>query len=272
MSDAKSTTDGKPESSLLSEAPIKVFDYTPPNAVEVDAAGVILPVAHLNGLTVIVPRWPNPSPDGQRNDLYIYLDDTEVSYTWYDSPLNQPEFRIVIEPRFFANDGVIQLWYQTITSGNDAFSEKRPLTVRREVPELVGPLFPDATLHGYLNCDSTPKLWEKLRVSVPVPTKIKWQVNDELLLSWQGFATLNGSGDALVSTEFLRVLTAEDVAQGYVFSITEYELYIKPMVKNASAVAIYSIRRNGVLIGRSNKKDGLVKIDRTIPGEESCGP
>lgn len=272
MSDAKSPPDGKPESFVLSEAPIKVFTYDQPDAVEIDAAGVILPVAHLNGLTVIIPRWSNPSPDGERNDLYIYLDDTEVSHTWYDSPLNQPEFRIVIEPRFFANDGVVELWYLTVTSGNDAFSEKRPLIVRRTpVAELAEPSFPDATLGGYLNCSSTPKLWESLRVSVPVPTLIKWQVGDELRLCWRGFTTLNGTGPALVSTEFLRKLTKEDVAKDYVFSITEYELYIKPMEKNASALASYSIYHNGVLVGTS--KVGLVKIDRIISGEViSCGP
>lgn len=270
MSDNKVPPDGNPEGSLFSEAPIKVFDYAPPDAVEVDAAGVILPIAHQNGLTVIVPKWSVPSPDGQRNDLYIYLDDVEVSYTWYLSPLTELEFRIVIDPRFFASDGVVKLSYKTITNGNEAFSADRPLIISQTpVAILVEPIFPDATLWGYLNCDSTPKLWESLRVEVPVPTGIQWQVDDELRLSWRGFASKNGSGVALLSTEFIKVLS--DINQSYVFSITEYERFIKPMEKNASALASYSVYRNGVLLGKS--KDGLVKIDRVIPGENrSCGP
>jgi hypothetical protein len=272
MSETRVTSVGKTGNFTPSTNFAGVFDYDSPEAIEVDADGVILPIAYKNGLTVVIPLWPNPAPEGKTDELYIYLDEDEVFYGSYTGPITQPEFRNIIDPKFLLNDGVVLLTYQTLRDGNPAYSKPRTLVVRRTPPVMLSePSFPSATLWGYLNCSSSPKLWEALLVAVPVPTAVLWQENDELRLGWQGFSSLNGTGPALVSTEFTRVLTAKDVQIGYVFSITDYQRYVKPMERNASALAIYSIYRAGVLIGRSSV--GLVKIDRTIPGEvTSCGP
>ena len=272
MSNAIFPSYEKRAASSLSDEPIKLFSYNPPNAVEVDGNGVILPIAHQNGLTIIIPVWGFPSPDGQMNELYVYLDDVEVFHESYPSPLTQLEYRPVIDPKFFAIDGVLLLSYKTITSGNPAYSGDQPLTVRRTpVVELPEPKFLGATLWGYWNCQTVPKLWEEVCVAIPVPGLIQWQVNDELRLGWAGFDSLNGSGKLLVLAEFVRLLTPEDVKSGYTFSITDYKNHVEPMERNASALAVYSIYRNGVRIALSNP--GLVRIDRARPGQSiSCGP
>ncbi|PKA73211.1 hypothetical protein ATI02_6333 [Pseudomonas baetica] len=251
---------------------IGVFDYDSPIVIEVDANGVILPVAHQNGLTVIVPRWPFPAPVGSANLLNIYLNEDEVFQQNYPSPLTEPDYRPIIAPEFFAVDGTYRLHYETITDGNIAYSGDRVLSVRRTPPVvLIKPVFPSANLWGYLNCKSTPKLWEVVIVRIPVPKLVDWIENDELRLEWAGYASLNGSGPALFIHELKKVLTPQEVVAGYDFWIDDYVQYVKPLEKNASALAIYSIYRNGVLIAKSSP--GLVKVDRLEPGEEySCGP
>ncbi|WP_218233213.1 hypothetical protein [Pseudomonas sp. Irchel s3a12] len=252
--------------------PIGVFDYDPPVVIEVDANGVILPIAHQNGLTVIVPRWPFPAPVGSSNFLYIYLEGDEVFNQNYPSPLTEPDYRPVIAPRFFAADGTYRLHYETITEGNPAYSGDTILVVRRTPPVLlVEPEFPSRSLQGYLNCGSTPRLWEKVIVRIPVPTLVDWFENDELRLEWTGYASLNASGPVLFTHELKKVLTAQEVVEGYDFLITDYVQYVKPLEKNSSALAVYSIYRNGVPFAKSSP--GLIKVDRIIPGtNRSCEP
>lgn len=251
--------------------PIGVFDYDPPVVIEVDANGAILPIAHQNGLTVIVPRWPFPAPVGSPNHLYVYLNDVEAFHQVYPSPLTEPDYRPVIAPEFFAADGKYRLHYVTITEGNPAYSGDRNLIVRRTPPVvLVEPVFPSINLHGYLHCTSVPLLWVKVVVRIPVPKLVDWFENDELRLEWTGYASLNGSGPALFTHELKKVLTRKEVLEGYDFSIVDFVNYVKPLKKNASALAVYSIYRNGVPIAKSSP--GLVKVDRTIPGENYyCG-
>ncbi|TMU70950.1 hypothetical protein FGA82_27515 [Pseudomonas fluorescens] len=252
--------------------PIGVFDYDPPVVIEVDASGVILPIAHQNGLTVIVPRWPFPAPVGSPNFLYIYLDEKEVFQQNYPSPLTEPDYRPIIAPEFFAVDGTYRLHYETITDGNPAYSGDKFLIVRRKPPVVLDePVFPSANIWGYLNCTSTPLLWERVIVRIPVPTSIEWREDDEVRLGWVGYASLNGSGPALFTHELKKTLIRQEVVTGFDFWIVDYEQYVKPLEKNASALAVYSIFRNGVPIAASSP--GLVKIDRKIPGEDyACGP
>ena len=272
MSENKSPADGKTVGSLASADPISTLDYAPPGAVEVDANWVILEIAHQNGLTAIVPRWDAPSPDGKPNDLYVYLNDREVFHDTYLSPLTQPEFRPVIDPKYFSTDGAYRLTYETVTNGNRAYSDPRDLTVRRlPVVLLPEPGFPAATLWGYLNCSTQPPIWVVVIVRIPLPKKITWRVDDELHLLWSGYKTLNGSGTPLFSHTVIRKLTAQNVVGDYRFRITNFKKFIAPLEKNASVLAVYSIYRKGVLIAKS--APGLVKIDRAIPGESYyCGP
>ncbi|MHB2248081.1 hypothetical protein [Pseudomonas fitomaticsae] len=271
MSKKKSPGDGKTVVSLVSADPISTLDYAPPGVVEVDANWVILDIAHQNGLTVIVPRWDSPSPDGLPNELYLYLNGTEVFHATYISPLTQPEFRPVIDPKYFSIDGAYRLTYETVTTGNHAYSDPRDLTVRRlPVVLLPEPLFTAANLWGYLNCLTIPPIWELVIVRIPLPTKISWEVDDELHLLWTGYKTLNGSGTALFSHTVIRKLTAQDVIGDYEFRITDFKNFIEPLEDGASVLAVYSIYHKGSLIAKS--VPGLVKVDRVIPGESYfCG-
>ncbi|MFJ4246818.1 hypothetical protein [Pseudomonas sp. NPDC089741] len=272
MSEKKPPGDGKTVVSPAPADPISTLDYAPPGVVEVDANWVILDVAHQNGLTVIVPRWDSPSPDGLPNELYLYLNGTEVFHDTYISPLTQLEFRPIIDPKYFSIDGTYRLTYETVTTGNHAYSDPRDLTVRRlPVVLLPEPVYPAATLWGYLNCFTQPPIWVVVIVRVPLPTKTTWQVDDELHLFWAGYETLNGSGTALFSHTVIKTLTAQDVIGDYEFRITDFKNFIEPLEKDASVRAVYSIYRKGVLVAESSA--GLVKIDRAIPGESHfCGP
>lgn len=271
MSKKKSPGGGRTVVSPASADPISTLDYAPPGVVEVDANWVILDIAHQNGLTVIVPRWDSPSPDGLPNELYLYLNGTEVFHATYISPLTQPEFRPVIDPKYFSTDGAYRLTYETVTTGNHAYSGHQDLTVRRlPVVMLPEPLFTSANLWGYLMCLTFPPIWEVVPVLIPLPKKITWQVDDELHLLWTGYKTLNGSGTALFSHTVIKTLTAQDVIDDYEFRITDFKNFIEPLEKDASVLAVYSIYRAGLLIARSTP--GLVKIDRTIPGQSYfCG-
>ncbi|MDN3219532.1 hypothetical protein [Pseudomonas nunensis] len=256
--------DQSPQSGVTSVKKAGVLAYAAPEAVEVDADGQLLPIAFRNGLTVIIPLWPNPARDDtQVDELNIYLDDLLVSTQRYRGPLTQPEFRIVIEPRYLTGDGTVQLWYETLTDGNIAFSLEKTLILR--LPELLQPGFPSASVHGYINCTTQPRMWDSLPVKVPVPTKITWRVGDECRLLWVGYATLNGSGPVQVTGSFSHELISDDVGKGIEFDIKPFRLYIEPLTSNASAMASYKIYRSNIPIAGS--KLGLVKIDRKIPGE-----
>jgi hypothetical protein len=272
MSEKKPSGEQKAAGNSVSADPISTLDYAPPDVVEVDANWVVLDIAHQKGLTVIVPRWGAPSPDGMPNDLYVYLNDGEVFHDSYLSPLTQPEFRPVIAPRFFAADGTYRLTYETVTNGNLAYSGFRELIVRRlPVILLPEPSFPTANLWGYLNCLTEPPMWVVVIVLIPLPIKIHWREGDELHLSWSGYKSLNGSGMSLFSHTVVETLMAQDVDDDYEFRITDFKKFIEPLEKNASVLAAYSIFRKGVLIAKSSP--GLVKIDRAIPGESYyCGP
>ncbi|WP_460163834.1 hypothetical protein [Pseudomonas sp. S2_F03] len=101
-------------------------------------------------------------------------------------------------------------------------------------------------------------------------------LDDECTLDWEGFSSLNGVGPIPGTALQLSIKLTQaeaDSGQGFDFTLGSdtYLQHIKPMGKNASAVARCTLYRNGTALGRS--ASGLVKIDRVIPGQsELCGP
>jgi len=259
----KPTTDKSTPVSASSGTSGGVLSYDAPDVVEVDADGVLLPIAIRNGLTVVIPLWPNHARDNTRTDeLRIYLDDVLVFSQGYPGPITQPEFRILIEPRFLTGDSV-ELSYETITEGNLAFSLKKPLIIR--LLQLSEPTFTSASLFGYLNCKSEPRIWDAVPVKIPVPTRVTWRAGDECRVTWQGYASLNLSGPIIVDGTFSRILTAGEVSQGMEFNITPFNRYIEPLEENASASATYRLYRSGVVIAGSAVAH--VKVDRKESGK-----
>jgi len=267
--------------------PSDIVDYNPPKVVGIaddDPEGYIPPDLLQKGIKVIVPIWPVQSPNGREDTLIVQMTrGTTVVFNFrqaYVTPISQLEFEIDIAPQFLIADGVFEVAYQARNFlGNVSNSAPRKLTIDRSItwklPE-VG--FPAANTHGYLSCSSNPPIWAGVEVKVP-PLPVFCAVNDICSVEWVGYLSLNGSGAPIIST-YKRInkvlLTEAEIKNGFSVRIEPFIPHLEPMQNNASALAGYSIYRGTQLKGVSDK--GLVKIDRTIPGDEPgtilgiCGP
>ncbi|UZE20309.1 hypothetical protein LOY70_12170 [Pseudomonas sp. B21-054] len=237
-----------------------------------------IPLAQLiNGTTGRIPRWSNfPSKPGEDTKLFVYWaqpDDKEIYRNTYTSVDDMPEFLFPITPQDMSVDGTAYIHYLLVhgPNNNPDPSPRRKLTIDHTqvpVPTLAEPTFPDSNLWGYLNCASPVPIWEKVRVEIAPESIFSGQ--DECVLEWQGFGTLNGSPPALTPIyQFRKTLSDSEAVNGFVMEIP-FVPYVKPMVDKDSGIAQYTIYRNGIPKGISKK--GLVKIDRIIPGEEEpCG-
>ncbi|CAH0270435.1 hypothetical protein [Pseudomonas brassicacearum] len=250
----------------------------------VGADNVLPPEASIVGAKLFIPEWEAPSQTTGKSDLlevWVVAPGSPVEIPFHREPfpvpVNFPDF-VLLPPEYLQIEGDIRLRYR-VTAGDDEnedTSSPQVFIVKRPTPvNLAEPDFPSATLWGYLNCSSQPKLWESIFVHVPAQPG-RFAKDDECVLDWEGFTTLNGRdpipGTALRLT---KLLTQEEATstQGFDFVLgsDKYEQYIKPMERNASALARYTLYRNGGALGKS--PPGLVKIDRIIPGEAlSCGP
>lgn len=246
----------------------------------VGADGVLPPAASTDGARLLIPMWPNPSVIMGKSDvLEIWVTEPGASTEtpFYSNPFPVP---VTIPPffllpaQYLQRNGNIVLRYRVTQgdSGNEDTSLPQIFIVRRPVPvNLEEPTFPNATLWGYLNCGSTPKLWEAVHIKVPAQPG-RFSLDDECVLGWEGFSGLNGvrpiPGTAL---QVSKILATTDVDEGPLFVLgnDKYEQYIKP-IEYGSALALYTLFRNGIALGKSAV--GLLKIDRTLPGKSPCGP
>lgn len=249
----------------------------------VGADMVLPPDAHLNGVTLRIPPWPAPSVEPGNGDLleiWILEPGATVETRFYRNrfpvPVQFPA-SVSLPAQYLQGDGVIKLTYRVTVedTGNPDTSLPQSFIINRAIPlNLAEPAFPSATLWGYLNCSSQPKLWETVLVRVPAQPG-RFAENDECVLKWEGFTSLNGR-DPIPNTalQLTKKLTRGEASSGDGFDFElesdKYEQYIKPMEKNASALACYTLYRNGIALGKSSQ--GLVKIDRGMSGGISCGP
>ncbi|UZE21712.1 hypothetical protein LOY67_16830 [Pseudomonas sp. B21-056] len=250
----------------------------------VGTSGMLPPEAAVVGAKLLIPLWVDPSTQPGNSDLLeIWVlqpgDQEEVLFysTYFPVPVQTPPV-ITLPPQYLQRDGIIRLKYRVTAgdTGNPDTSIPQSFTVNRAPPEnLEAPTFPSATLWGYLNCDSQPKLWERVVVHVPAQPG-RFEMGDNCALDWEGFNSLNGTAPiADTSLRLTKLLTQEEASSGqgfdFVLESDKYEQHIKPMERNASATATYTLYRNGVGLGKSAL--GLVKIDRIIPGQTvPCGP
>jgi hypothetical protein len=249
-----------------------------------DGNGTLPPEASIVGANLLIAMWDAPSQipgNGDLLEIWVLEPGASTETLFYSNrfpvPVTIPA-SFLLPAQYLRQDGEISLRYRVTAedTGNADTSLPQQFTVRRVIPvNLAEPTFPSATLWGYLNCASSPKLWESVIVRVPAQQG-RFVLDDECTLDWEGFSNLNGvgpiPGTALQLSKKLTQAEA-DSGLGFVFTLGSdtYLQHIKPMGNNASAVARYTLYRNGVALGRS--ASGLVKIDRVIPGQsELCGP
>ncbi|WLG82366.1 hypothetical protein PSH97_14540 [Pseudomonas cucumis] len=263
--------------------PVEVLVYDAPTVLGVDENdpdGYIPPDLLLKGIDVRVPIWSKQSPDGKQDRLIVVLERNGIaeftSRTSYTTPISESEFIIPIGPEFLINDGVVDVSYTTMNWLNNPHpSLPRKLTIDHTlIPEdLAEVRFPGANLHGYLNCDTVPPIWEGVEVKVP-PLPDFCRVGDICTLEWFGYLSLNGSDSPIAETYKRidkRLLSDQEIKSGFSLTVEPYRPHIEPMQNKASAVANYTLYRGTRKIGASIKE--LVRIDRAIPGEElPCGP
>lgn len=263
----------KPDQQITA-APLKIDGVS-----DIDPAKIPFEVL-ISGTVGRLPAWPNfpvqPAP-GQPADYYILHvywfqngNETEIfteTYTYLDY---KPEFTFSITPEHMSVDGSALLYYILEgRNGNEDPSPKRSLIIDHTlVPSLHGPEFPDANIHGELNCYSLTPVSQKIRVKI-LPESV-FTDQDEFELDWQGFASITGVPPALTPIhKFKKTITGSDPANGFIVDIA-FDPYVKPMVSGHSGAAQYAICRNGVPVYRSRRS--VVKIERMIAGEPiPCG-
>lgn len=242
-----------------------------------DASGTLPIDAPTNGLVVKVPRWPAfPGVPGVEHTVNIYIVGSAVSVARraYSIVDDAAEFFIPVAALALPNRPSFEIIY-IVRTPNPTTSPPRRLTFKVAEPPTVlkEPVFPDASLYGYIICrknkPSDPEslfIWEGIRIFIPFDTR--FQENDVVTLVWQGWATLNIAPPALtVPASFTVTVTAADIRDRNSLRIViqPFVTWIKPMTANHSASATYTLLRRGAAIFKS--RTGLVKLDRKIPGE-----
>lgn len=173
-----------------------------------------------------------------------------------------------------AGDGALYLTYKVqdragnqTPSSLDTFVDVQLVPIP-ELPELPEPEFPDATIYGYINCGHAP--WNGIRVRLPLTSGIA-APGDEILLSWQGYETLNGVTPIIgTEGEFLGTVTSKDLSAGFKdMLVAPYDPHIEP-IEEGSAIALYRLKKSNGQSALSYA--GLVKITRKLPSGELCGP
>ncbi|RSC29560.1 hypothetical protein EGT09_25260 [Pseudomonas putida] len=131
-------------------------------------------------------------------------------------------------------------------------------------PEVA---FPDADRNGYYLCEHKP--WEGIRARVPLARG--FDVDDRVILLWEGFESFNGVGPiAGTKGRFEDRVEAADLTAGFLdIRVQPYTPYIEAIVAG-SAIARYVVIKATGLPGLS--RPGLVKIDRRLPDGSRCGP
>lgn len=170
-----------------------------------------------------------------------------------------------------ANNPAFPVTYRTSNGVNEQLAPSQTVNINI-VPPVKFP--PPEFLHAensWLNCQTSPPLWEG--VHVRVNKHIAIQDKDELRLRWQG--TLGFAGNRPIpetSEVFVEPWAPIDDTRGYHDFIVPYLPYVQPMKDNGGAMAEFSVWRKGVRVGSSQVR--YVKIDRKFATSPPvyCGP
>ncbi|MGY4523641.1 hypothetical protein [Pseudomonas sp. TE21394] len=268
------------------------LDSQPPGAgkpleallLPVDLEHGLIDPAYLDGHGGIVElRLPLPLYAGakDRDELSLYWTQTLPpsngvlkTKTITQAELDAQDVRVQLLATEIAGPGTDGVFYAVYTirdlAGNEApYSLETAAIValgqgQGTYPEVA---FPDADRNGYYLCEQKP--WEGIRVRVPLARG--FDLNDRVILLWEGFESFNGVGPiAGTKGRFEDRVEAADLSAGFLdIRVQPYTPYIEPIV-TGSAIARYVVIKDTGLPGLS--RPGLVKIDRTWPGGGLCGP
>lgn len=178
-----------------------------------------------------------------------------------------------------AGDGpAIAVFYWTFNGVNRQRARDTP--VRVNVQPLVGfnPVeFPDATMWGWINCESKP--WNGIRISVPGNPRL-WAVGDSVEVSWQLFRSITATAPLtdVVFFDPIKLTTAAQVNNGFIFTMARFaDLVLQPLKRaneadgrGAEGVAFVSYR-----VTRTDGRGGeaeteKVSISLQRPGGAIC--
>lgn len=134
--------------------------------------------------------------------------------------------------------------------------------------------FTSANVNYFLNCLSSPPMWDYIPMKVPHHPVMR--ENDKLILEWHGYEEFAGTCPIAETRDVLeRVLTRDDAAKGYEFRQDKYKEKVKPikspdpLSSGSSASAKYTLMRGNRIVGGSRVR--YVKIDRRRAALW-CGP
>lgn len=234
-----------------------------------DPAGHVPRDLLIKGTRIVIPYWIDPEPN---DELWVVWRQNGVEnrlYTeFYPAPLTVPFLSFDLTAQDLASDGIAYLYYKIWkgSGGTDDPSPDRQLTIdHTPLVKLPEPVFPHATLWGYLNNSTKPPLTSGATVRIPAFTSIA-APGDIARIHWRGYSTLNGSGSEVPGTYGVwdKPLSATDIANGF-DRVVPYLPHIISLFDNDSAVVVCQLLRGGRLIAESSK--ALVKIDQVTPGE-----
>ncbi|MCS3838980.1 hypothetical protein HNR03_003588 [Pseudomonas sp. JAI111] len=234
-----------------------------------DPAGHVPRDLLIKGTRIVIPYWIDPVPN---DELWVVLRQNGVErrlYTeFYPTPLTVPFLYFDLTPQHLDSDGIAYLYYKIWkgSGGTDDPSPERQLTIdHTPLVTLPEPVFPHATLWGYLNNSTKPSLKSGATVRISAFTTIA-APGDIARIHWRGYSSLNGSGPEVPGTYGVwdKLLSATDIANGF-DHVVPYMPHIISLFDNDSAVVVCQLLRGGRLIAESNK--ALVKIDQVTPGE-----
>ncbi|WP_434557642.1 hypothetical protein [Pseudomonas sp. Z4-20] len=234
-----------------------------------DAEGYV-PLDILNsGTRIVIPLWADPGPNDQLWVLWLQSGvETRIVDRTYPAIVVDPFIYEPLTPAQMSLDGEAFVSYRVWKRGGGNFddSPSRKLTIdHAPLLVLAEPSFPHSTLWGYLNNKTEPPLIVGVTVRIPPAIGIALP-GDRNEVYWTGYRSLNGSGDPVQGTQgvWSRILSSDDVNNGYEL-VVPFEIYVRPLIDNDSALVFCRLYRGGRLVAMSKK--GLVRIDRVTPGE-----
>ncbi|MEB0045273.1 MULTISPECIES: hypothetical protein [unclassified Pseudomonas] len=261
--------------------PLTIDGVDPGDPLQLIPAG-----ASTTGAILRIPPWAPSTIAGSSDLLEIWALEpgATAEVLFYSNLFSVPvEFpsSIDLSAQYLQRAGQIQLRYRVTLGDNQNDDSSAPQRFTVSPPVVVNLLAPqfivesshndDFEIWGYLNCRVVPRLWDRVLLQVPAQPG-RFEVNDELILDWQGFRNLNGT-DPIAGTagRFSKFLTQAEASSltGFIFVVgsDKYIQYIEP-ITFGSAQAFYTVYRGGVPLGRS--RADTVRIDRKISGEGLC--
>ncbi|MEO6676997.1 MAG: hypothetical protein ABIO21_06430 [Pseudomonas sp.] len=242
--------------------------------------------ASTTGAILRIPPWTPSIIAGSSDLLEIWVLEPGATeeVLFYSNPLPVPvafPSSITLRAQYLRRAGQIQLRYRVTLGDNQNEDSSLPQWFTVSPPVVVNLLAPKFTVESshndefelwrYLNCKVVPRVWERVLLQVPAQAG-RFQTNDEFILDWQGFTTLNAN-NPIASTKgrFTKILTRAEAesSTGFIFVVgsDKYAQHIEP-ITYGSAQAFYTLYRNGIPEGRSGTD--TVKIDRRVPGGGFC--